>query len=173
MPNQNTGAMHTPSGNLVQVHAQELRTLETTLQRLTQDLQNVQRSATNELIELDNSLAQLSNSVHTLRAVAAEHTTSSRTKDVPQELIRQGQSFTNDVIALARNLTALTQEMRAAVVSFQLDTGDAGLAIEPGNNPFSLPSGSGIQNNFIDSSSRSAPLPPLRENFPSVRPASH
>jgi methyl-accepting chemotaxis protein len=169
MPAPSSLTTRTPGGNLAQFHAQELRTLETTLLRLTQDLQNIQRNTTNDLFELDTSLAQLSNSVQTLKAAPSEHAAAaaSRTKDAMQELTRQGQSFTNDIVVLTRNMTTLTQEMRAAVVSFQLDTGDPGLAIDPGNNPAAFPSTSSVQNNFADSNSRT--LPPLRDNFSSER----
>jgi len=170
MPTQNPETMRTPSGSLAQVHVQELRTLETMLQRLTLDLQGTQRSAASDLLELDNSLTQLNNSLLTSRTISTDHSAMQRTKDVSPELIRQGQGLANDIIALARKLTALTQEMRAAVVSFQLDTNDPGLVIDPLNSQYAVPFGSNPQNSLAGTANRSAPLPGIAENSSPLRP---
>jgi hypothetical protein len=171
MPNQNPETMRTPSGSLAQTHVQELRMLETMLQRLTLDLQSTQRGAANDLLELDNSLAQLNNSLLTSRTVSTDHSATQRSKDASPELIRQGQGLANDIIALARKLTALTQEMRAAVVSFQLDTNDPSLVIDPMSSQYAVPFGSNTHNSLSGTANRSAPLPTIPENVSPLRPS--
>jgi hypothetical protein len=141
--------------NNSQMHVQELRTLETLLQRLTIDLQGIQHVTTKNLLDLDNDLSHLSSVLSLPKTVIQENNnTLTRTKDAHLELVRQGQSFASDITVIARKLSSLAQEMRAGAVSFQLDTGDVGQTLDSGNNVSGHFSGPNTQGNLTDISSK-------------------
>jgi HAMP domain-containing protein len=155
--NEERGLTRAPSGSLAQMHLQELRTLETMLQRLTVDLQGVQQNTAKNLLNLDNGLAQFSEHLQASRQTSANNILTNHTKEIQLELIRQGQSFAGDVTVLTRRLTALAQEMRTGALSFQLDTSDSGTTFEMGNNQHPLFSGSISQGGLLDGFDKTPP----------------
>ena len=116
------------TGDIARVHVQELHTLERMLQRMINELQNLQKNTVDSSRELDTDLTKVAAAVHTLRPknTQAGAAMISVTDESIQDVLRQGTEFTNEIITMARQLAVLANEMRSGAVSFQLDTANSG-----------------------------------------------
>jgi methyl-accepting chemotaxis protein len=147
----------TTMGDTSRVYIQELHTLEKMLQRMVAELENLQKNTVDSSRALDADLTKVAAAVHTLRP---KHTEGAATISIAdesiQDVLRQGNEFTNEIATLARQLALLANEMRSGIVAFQLDTANSGgTAVSSPNNRLAANS---------EPAERTAPL--QRRSFP-------
>lgn len=105
-------------------YQEELQTLKTLLQYITLDLQSMQNNVTNGFLEVDKNLLRIGTRIRTLKSKPTTKPLPSQktyVQDNMPELTRQSQGFAQEVTVMGRQLATIVQEMRAAVVSFELD----------------------------------------------------
>lgn len=124
----------TMNDGLVRLPMRDMQIVEQLFQRMMAELRSAQQSTAKNLIELDRELMNLSQSVQKGKASlpALSSSTSLAIKE-QADLARLSVGFASEVGTLARKLSALSQEMRAGIIAFQLDMP------EQANNPASHP----------------------------------
>ena len=124
------------NNGIVKLQLRDMQMVEQLLERLMAELRNAQQSTAKNLIELDRELMNLSQNVQKGKASLPSLTSSSMpslsTKE-QADYTRLSVSFASEVGTMARKLSALSQEMRAGIIAFQLDVP------EQANNPTSHP----------------------------------
>lgn len=100
---------------------QELHILDSLLQRMNGELQKEQKSMLHHLDTLQTELSRLDNSLQTLKLGSGNEALPRNARELPAEVLKQGTSFTAEIQALAQQLNSLSQDMRTAITSFQLD----------------------------------------------------
>lgn len=102
---------------IVMVRSQELQAMIARLKRLISEIQKIQRTTVNGFVSLDAELAQVGEAV---KKTTGDLPAS--TKEAKTDLLRLGLNYTNEMIVMARHLNSLSQEMRAGIAAFQLET---------------------------------------------------
>ncbi|QBD82553.1 methyl-accepting chemotaxis protein [Ktedonosporobacter rubrisoli] len=109
----------------LQLHIQELRTLDNLHQHLSRGLGNMQDTASRSLLELDKELGSLTHNTRALKSrVLNTISTSSASKEPTPDLLRLSVTFASEIATMGKELATLAQDMRTGIVSFQLDTPD-------------------------------------------------
>lgn len=111
---------------LIQGQMEELRTLGTLLARLGNEAHTLQVGAGSGLKELDAVLEQIGRTAREAPQVRGGSPGSAPAMGTAQvfELVRLSSGFAQDVAALARQIAAITQEMRSGVAPFRLENSD-------------------------------------------------
>jgi methyl-accepting chemotaxis protein len=120
-----------PSGASTGVLVDELRTLGTLLTRLAAEAQAVRSGSGTLLAEVDNGLVRLTSAVPswTVQNAGAGPTVSPQVVSSPSsaqvaDFIRLADGFARDIATLARQISAITQEMRTGLLPFRLSPQD-------------------------------------------------
>ncbi len=99
--------------------AQQLRTLETMLTQIAQNIQTMPDHTSKDLAELDAVLKQLSTNTN-MREMSSS--SADITSAQIQELSRLVNGFSQNVMTMTRSLKTITQETRTSLAPFQLET---------------------------------------------------
>ncbi len=130
----------------------EVRTLESQLKSVMAELQNTEREILKNFQSLDHEMAQISIALRTQRSKKISGSAIVRTEhEAPSELMLLSTALASDIIAIARQLNTLAQEIRTGIVSFQLDTIESNNG-QP-NMPIAPPSGYDLTSNVQSSRS--------------------
>jgi methyl-accepting chemotaxis protein len=122
-----TENMGNTAGNVIRMHLQEIHMLENLLQRALAELDGVQQNTTRHFIELDRDLTSLTNALR--KNAPTTNALSAGNKEVTPDLLRQSTHFISEMNTLAQKYTALTQEIRNGIISFQLDVPEGARSI--------------------------------------------
>jgi methyl-accepting chemotaxis protein len=119
------------SGASTGVLVDELRTLGTLLTRLAAEAQAVRAGSGTLLAEVDSGLVRLTSAVPSWTAQAAgagpaalPQSAGSPSSAQVADFIRLADGFARDIATLARQISAITQEMRTGLVPFRLSPQD-------------------------------------------------
>lgn len=150
---------------LIQGQMEELRTLGALLARLGNEAHTLQKGAGTNLKELDGLLEQIGRTVRETPQIRGGSPNSAPTMGTAQvfELVRLSSGFAQDVASLARQIAAITQEMRSGVAPFRLENSedDPSMLYAPGTGYNNEPVGYGAFGQGRMPYSNSAPSSPL------------
>ncbi len=119
---------------------QELQNVEKLLQRIFAEMQQSQLYTHRLYSTLDTDLNQLNSSIRQISVRETSSPDAGLTNEKSAEFIRVGASFAQEILALSRHLSAIMQELRSNISSFQLDTAENGLDIAATRTPLAQPS---------------------------------
>ena len=149
---------------LIQGQMEELRALGALLARLGNEAHILQRGTGSSLKEIDTLLEQIGRTAREAPQLRLGATGSAQAGGATQvyELVRLASGFAQDVASLARQIAAITQEMRSGVAPFRLENteDDTSMLYAPGTGYNNDPVGYGAFGQGQMPHGNSTPLSP-------------